>query len=357
MLNDVSKINFYNEEYPVNWLVISDLHILPKEPKNRKSLIPNIITLLNELIEIGIQNKISGIIFLGDIFDRSFTSVNSDYLAQIMEIFKRMSESFPIYAVYGNHELTYFKDNPYYLMTDIQSQAVLSQLKGKTVPKCISPYIKVIDSIDYGNVIINFVHFQKYNKFYKIACEENKINVALYHDSLINFESKEKLYHHKIGKGIDVVNTDIFEFVDWAICGDTHTPLNTFTLGNNKSTVFDVPGVMSLRTTADKHTHVKCPIISIGPKGLKRQYISLNIGVPDETVENQDKLNDEKAKRKLATILKKIERDDTFSRVSYEDFMNTLDPTERELLSNPNFNMQSEIMYYNINNNKQEIIK
>lgn len=345
MLNDVNQIHFYNEEYPVNWLVISDLHILPKEPKNRKNLIPNIITLLNEIIEIGINNKITGIIFLGDIFDRSFSAVSTDYLSDIMEIFKRMSEAFPIFAVYGNHELTYYKDNPYYLITDIKSTRVLEQLKDKPIAKMLYPYIKVIDSIDYGNVVLNFVHFQKFNKQYKTLAPSDKINVSLYHDSFINFESEQKLYHHKIGHGINVINTDLFDEVDWAICGDTHIPLNTFTLNNKRKTVYDVPGVMSIRTTADLHTQVKCPIISIGNKGLLRQYITLNIGTLEDTVD-QEKVKKEKEKRELNTILNKIKKDTLTYRVSYDNFLASIENLEeKQLLLDQKYRTKSEILY------------
>lgn len=354
MLNNVNEINFYNEEYPENWLVISDLHILPKEPKNRKNLIPNIITLLNEIIEIGKRNKIRGVIFLGDIFDRSFTSVNAEYLSEIFDIFKRMSDEFKLFAVYGNHELTYYKDNPYYIITDIKSERVLNQIKDLNTPKFLHPYIQVIDNIDYGNVIINFIHFSKEDKEYKVNnIADGKINICLYHDSFINFESEEKLYHHRIGHGINVIKTDIFENVDWAICGDTHTPLNTFILNNKKQTIYDVPGVMTIRTVADKHTSVKCPIISIGNKGLLRQYITLNIGDYDETI-SKEEMTKANEKKELTKILKKVKKDDSYIKQNYQDFLNSFtDLSEKQILIDPKTRLKSEIVFENIQNGKE----
>ena len=365
MLNNTDSINFYNPDYPVNWLVISDLHILPKEPKNRKNLIPNIITLLNELIEIGVKNKIDGILFLGDIFDRSFSSVSTNYLSEIIDIFKRMSEKFDLFAVFGNHELTYYKDNPYYMITDIKSETVLKQLKDKEIPKPIASYIKVIDNIDYGSVIINFIHFNKENKLYKTDVPDGKINICLYHDALVNFESEQKLYHHSIGYGINVLKTDIFENVDWAICGDTHTPLNTITLNNPRNTTFDVPGVMTIRTTADTHTKVKCPVISLGNKGLLKQYITLNIGDYESTTDIE-KVEIEKEKRELNKVLKKSREDIDKSLISYDNYIRSISDTrQRELLSlkpyavSPDeldynsFLMASEKLYDNIINRRE----
>lgn len=301
--------------------VITDIHILAKEPNNRNGVMLNrAMQVLDELTEMIEANKCTAVIFTGDIADRGFSRSELNYESTIISKLAKISDLVDgnCYAVLGNHEVTYSKNNLFYAMSSLDSEIIKQQLVGKEIPKCIYPYIHTPNCLDFGDLKIHLMHFNSSAKNYKVMTADTKFNIAIYHDDLITFESMQELYHHKIGKGISVTSTDIFENVDWAIMGHIHTPLTTFTLNNVRNTVIDTPGSMLSRTIAEKHEKVKLPFICINENGFERQYVDFNIGSYDESV-NSKIVKAEQQKREMAKILKNSTTTVTWT--GYDDFV------------------------------------
>lgn len=304
--------------------VITDIHILAKEPNNRNGvMLERAIQVLDELAEMIEANKCTAVIFTGDIADRGFNKAELNYESTIISKLARISElvNGNCYSVLGNHEVTYSKNNLFYAMASIDSEIIESQLIGKEIPKCIYPYIHTPNCLDFGDLKIHLLHFNSSVKNYKVLTSDTKYNIAIYHDDLITFESMQELYHHKLGKGISVTSTDIFENVDWAIMGHIHTPLTTFRLNNLRETVIDTPGSMLSRTIAEKHEVVKLPFICISEDGFDRQYVTFNIGSYEESVNNKI-VKVEQQKREMAKILKNSTTTVTWT--GYDDFIASL---------------------------------
>lgn len=320
------------EQFDNNILVIPDIHILAKEPKNRNQMmISRQLKVLTELHSLIKSNKITGVIFLGDIYDRGFPDCSYNYTSTTVSKIKDISKAVNgmCFSVLGNHEISYAKDNVFYSIANITSDIVKEQIVGLETPKQIDSCIQVPSMIDFGNVKIYLMHFRKHNKAYKIS-KDNKNTIGLYHDDLVTFESKMNLYHHRLGNGISVSNTDIFDNVDWAIIGHIHTPLLTFNLNNSRQTVIDVPGAIIARTVAEEHDRIKLPIISINKTGFVRNYFDFSIGDFKETV-NTEMVKVESQKREMSKFIK--QEVSTFQKEDFEDFIkNIQDPTIREYI-------------------------
>jgi DNA repair exonuclease SbcCD nuclease subunit len=122
------------------------------------------------------------LLFLGDIFDRpykngfSLTEANNNFIA--------LSEACTsIYSVIGNHELTYYTDNPFWtLVTEISDKRVRTIRKVKQ-PVGVFPVIKITDKLVDGEVIFYFNHYGVVP--YKVEESDNdKINIGLFHQEI-----------------------------------------------------------------------------------------------------------------------------------------------------------------------------
>lgn len=90
-----------------------------------------------------------------------------------------------IYSVIGNHELSYYSSNPFYtLVSDIESDKVQSILNRVWQPVGSAGVIKVVDSLEDGEVLFHFNHFGT-----TIAKPVvGKHNIGLFHQDIVNSE-------------------------------------------------------------------------------------------------------------------------------------------------------------------------
>lgn len=307
--------------------VIPDMHILASEPANRNGvMIDRGLQIFDELIKLVEVNRCTSVIFTGDITDRGFNKGELTYESQIQARIAKMSDTVNgnCFSVLGNHECTYAKNNLFYTIASIDSNIIKEQLHNKPVPKLVYPYIRTPNCLDFGDLKIHLLHFNK-SKKYKITTDNTPINIGIYHDDLISFESKMELYHHKLGNGIDVLNTDIFENVNWAILGHIHKPLNTFKLDNLRGTVIDNPGSMISRSIDEKHEVVNLPFICVNSEGLHRRYVEFRIGDYEETI-NHEVVHREKQQREMVKLLKK-EKENT-NWLDYDSFISGISNME-----------------------------
>lgn len=324
------SVPMLSRDYPVKLLCIPDIHCLIKEPRNRNGvLISRTNQLIDELCYIMVQNNITGVVFLGDIADQGASSSNlndeSTRLSKIIKLVRCADGN--AFSVFGNHERTYHANNMFYTIASIDSEDLRHEVFGFNKPELLYPYIRTPACIDYGICKIYLMHFRKApkDKLYRVN-DVNYHTVCLYHDDLISFESKMELYHHKLGNGIDIHNTNIFDNVDWAILGHIHTPLETFNLLNERKTVVDCVGSFIGRNIAEKHERLKLPVICIDENGLSREYLNFNIGAFEGTV-NETVVADERKKRQMSALLKK-ETIDTFNVADYGDLMGNIKNAE-----------------------------
>ena len=132
----------------------------------------------------------------------------------------------PIYidAVIGNHELSYYKDNPFWTLMDrIESNKVKGILNRTWQPRGLLKLINVPDTIEDGEVVFHFNH-------YSTGISKpipTKINIGLFHQDIT---SKAIVEDMKLNKGLDVFEGNPIYFdktnalygYDYAFIGHNH---------------------------------------------------------------------------------------------------------------------------------------
>lgn len=268
MLDNVVKI-YDKEKMPpkldnkLRIILLTDTHLVLKNPNNRIRMIEEGVDILNQIHDLIIDNNIDIAIHLGDLYDRGYATIPHEMYNRQIEALQNISKAVNnnFFMVMGNHSYTYATQNPEFTITEILDENLKEIYKYKDTLELLNPIIKAPAYLDFGDTRISFVHFDPRKK-YKII-NDKKYNIALLHDDFITFESKEELYHHKYGHGIEVMNTDLFDNIDTAIMGHIHKPLTDFTMNNAKATDIIVPGSLVNRTAAEKHTYVDLPIIEM----------------------------------------------------------------------------------------------
>lgn len=311
-------------------LVVPDIHLLPKSPAHRTTdYLGKTLSVLDDLIQLIKDQEVQCVIFTGDIFDRSFKTVNLNYIADIIEKFKSINEICEgyVFSVLGNHEQTYYDSNPFYCIADIsKSEYVKELLKDKYLPSLIAPYIQVVDRLEFPNLDIHLFHYNKYTKTYITDLNSNKENIGIYHDDLITFESEQLLYHHRIGKGISVVNTNIFDNIKLAILGHIHTPLLPFEINN---TTVICSGCLIPRTVAERHTSVSLPLIDVEEE-VTVSLVQFEIQNLSDTIV-QESVNNAQKKYKANKVFKMVKQ--IASTQLYDDMLATLQPSVVKIIN------------------------
>lgn len=256
-------------------IVLTDTHLVLKNPSNRLKMIEEGIDIINGISKVVKENNIDIVVHTGDLYDRGYPKVPQDLYIEQINSMKELSKlvNGHMYMCMGNHSYSYAENNPEFVITDISGDEKLMEIyKYKNSLKLSVPIWKAFPLLKVGVVNIHLVHFDPMKR-YNIK-DGNRYNIGIFHDDFVTFQSKEELYHHKYGKGIDVVNTDIFDSFNTAIIGHIHKPLMDFRLNNFRMTEMIIPGSLVNRTTAEKHEYVDLPIIEISESGkiLDEEY-------------------------------------------------------------------------------------
>lgn len=170
------------------WIIVSDLHESYRNKDNRYDYLKETALVREEIINIGKKYKELGInpklILLGDVYDRSFKDVTKAALTNNFWILAK-SIFTEIYSVLGNHETSFYKDNPFYtLVQNIESTKVKGILNKVWTPLGVLGTIQVPDLITDGNVCF---HFNHHNTAVSTAIE-GKYNVGLFHQDFVTKE-------------------------------------------------------------------------------------------------------------------------------------------------------------------------
>ena len=339
-LNYSTELDIENLEQNVfRYLVIPDLHLRSKQQGNRKNLLHKYNGFLEDIITLITTSKaIHGVILLGDIWDRGVEGKFSDLIKPIA-LFQQISNltNGNLYTMFGNHEDTYAKDNPFYSFVQLPPELEHHLRIKKEAPMFVLPVIKAPMQLTHGSGTIWFNHFDKVEKRYKVDTNLHPVtNIGLYHDDLITTESKAKLYHHRVGHGIDI-NSDIFENIDWAICGHNHQPIEEIKLNNRIGTLVTTPGTPIQNRIDEVHTTVKIPIIEFHESKVLNKHLTYSLGNIQETIV-EDKLKEKKkvmrkALKSYKLTLKKTSLEDCLLKVETREIAQIIQTPERVFYS------------------------
>lgn len=164
------------------------------------------------------------LIFLGDIFHSGYDNVFDGILANNLMIKLRGAVD-DVYSLIGNHELTYYTDNPFWtLMTKVDSQRANLALGDRRRPKGNLDIITIPDELICGNVRFIFNHF---------SCGVHRpdadglINIGLFHQDIY---TKAIVHDIEVTRGQVVFEhspnyfdkAPVFKNYDYAFLGHAH---------------------------------------------------------------------------------------------------------------------------------------
>ncbi len=211
------------------YLIITDLHLSYKNKNSRVDYLAETkycVNVLNEIINYykDNDNKVF-LLFLGDFTDCSFKDqARAIEINNLVVDFKRRVEE--CYFVIGNHETTYYKDNPLWsLFDEIESVQLNQIIKKSCKPQGILSLGRVVDELEDGNVRFLFNHF---DTPVISAKPDEKINIGLFHkDILCNAIINDSKINHNMNlfadKTIHFDKEQVFTNYDYAFMGHLHS--------------------------------------------------------------------------------------------------------------------------------------
>ena len=209
------------------YLIISDLHFSYKNLTARFDYNAEIDDVLKTIIDTGLRYKELGykvhLIFLGDVAHNSFKSQQSAiYFNNIFVYLSRIFDDMSLVA--GNHEFSYYKDNPFWSLFNTMGSTKVSRLLNKSwQPKGFLQLANIRDTLEDGEVIFHFNHYGTEINRHK----RDKINIGLFHQDII---CKAIVEDMTINLGMDIFEskpvyfdkTNILTGYDYCFFGHLH---------------------------------------------------------------------------------------------------------------------------------------
>lgn len=168
------------------YLIVTDLHLSGVNMRGRYNYPAEIDYVIKHIIKTGMKYIEEGysnvnLIFLGDIIDKSYKNLTKGIYAN--NIFVALKNIFSnIYSVGGNHEFSYYTDNPFWtLFTEIKSEKIQAIKTKSWQPVGYLDLIEVVDTLEDGNVIFHFNH----NGTGVNSPIDGKVNIGLFHQDII----------------------------------------------------------------------------------------------------------------------------------------------------------------------------
>ncbi len=258
-------------------MIVPDLHIWDKNLNGRVDYVAEVKGYASQILSI-VEEKFNkgynvNVVFAGDIFHKGFN--NFEELIYWYSYFLELASMSSIYSVIGNHELSYSKDNPFWLLTS--ELTTTRRFRGKAAsPKGNLPIIKVPDGFRVGDVYIDLVHYGSRSKI-----EEGVKCVGIFHD---NFLSKEILnvMTNKYGRDLGEFfidynfineNSNAFEGYRYVFIGHMHRAMGSYGL-EHKGNLTEITYTQSLGRTnhleVDDRLERKISLLTISGDNIEK---------------------------------------------------------------------------------------
>ena len=198
------------------YMLVTDLHIGLKKA-NRIDYFKEVLKSLSDIIAIAEHYKNedkcqTNLILLGDVFDISIT--NASDAMQASEVFRFFCSNFDnVWAVVGNHELTYAKDNPFWFAVSDITDPDLQAIKRYIQPRGLTNTVSIVDKIVDGELVFYFNHFNTPTK----RPVDGAVRIGLFHQN-IGSNSICKMY----GQFDDVEKTPVIQSYNYCFFGHMH---------------------------------------------------------------------------------------------------------------------------------------
>lgn len=209
------------------YLLLTDLHFAFRMAA-RKNYFKEIFDILNKILEIKDkyeqQDYEVNLIILGDLFNRGISDPTEAMHA--LELFKYVFSLFHnVYAVIGNHEFTYYKNNPFwFLVSQIEDESILKMHKKMKQPLGFTNYITIPDRIIDGNVSFVFNH---YGVGIKEITKGANVNIGLFHQDIAS-EQISKMY----SKYEDIEKNEKLSYYDYCFFAHLHTASGKYNIND-----------------------------------------------------------------------------------------------------------------------------
>lgn len=222
------------------YMIITDLHSSYRNIENRTDYLYEINYAISRIVITGTEYKKKGykvvLLFLGDIADRSFKEMDKGiWLNNIFVKLRMMFDN--IYSVIGNHEFTYYKDNPFWtLMSKIESKEIVSSINKVWQPRGELQLVNIVDRLEDGEVVFNFNH----HPIQVLQPVAGKVNIGLFHKNLVPSAIAEQMKREKnldIWDGMleEFVHTRLLDGYNYCFMGHVHKIYGQWRFKNDQS--------------------------------------------------------------------------------------------------------------------------
>lgn len=295
------------------YLLITDLHWTHKNFRSRISYSNETQHSLNFILDTIIKYENRGyivrLIFLGDIFHSSYDSVFEGITANNLMIrIKSMVDSMD--GVMGNHEYTYYTDNPFWtLMQRIESDRLKYFIGDKRPVKGTLDILNIPDEVICGNVRFIFNHF---GCSVATPPKDGKINIGLFHKDIYN---KDIVADAKTTNGFEVFehtpfyfdSSPVFDGYDYAFMAHAHMFYSEWDYycelsgQNTKIAYLSTLGRTNQLEVRDNFLERDIPAIIIeDDKFIRREYNKFDLlKRSDCVIERQVEINQKKYKEQV----------------------------------------------------------
>lgn len=209
------------------YLVITDLHFGNFVTSSRTDYRKEVSLVKHKLLEIAIKYKKQGYcvkaLLLGDIFHSGYRDVTDALTdANFIELLKQSIGD--VYSVVGNHELTYYRANPFYTMiSSINSKRLQSVTDKVWQPLGMANTINVVDELKDGEVTFFFNH---YGTGVQSAEMVDGVKIGLFHQELVDNQIVDEMKRSGtkyFGKPMALEESGTLDGYDYCFFGHLHT--------------------------------------------------------------------------------------------------------------------------------------
>ena len=347
-----------------NVIIIPEPHIWDKSFKNRYDYQGEIQEYLSTLVDIISQmdgNKI--VIFPGDVFHRSFSSVSA--VTQTLSLFMHLNEitNNQVYSCVGNHELSYSMNNPFWMLAQ-DSTDRYQEMQGLNAYSVINPGIKVVDLLEVGPLNFIFGHYGRTDYNY----QSDKDCVLITHNSVLEssideavnkmHETESTAQYMGVQMLLSSSSIPLTDKLKYVFVGHMHTYHSTFDVDETVDSVhlcFLLQYLGSLGRTAvseinDKDLSRTIPVFSISGDSYTYKPLTIQLKSYSEIVKD-DVVRANKENYSMTKAVKELEHTNVFGETPLECI-------ERHLQGSPEMlTLFSRVYHNSINPEIQELLK